>query len=297
MARNGTVGVAILGPGNIGTDLMYKIRKRSECMELALVAGIYAESRGLALAADMGIPTSSKGIDEVLRDEDIRVVFDATSAHAHMTHAPLLKEAGKIAIDLTPAAIGPPVCPVVNLDAKIDESNFNLITCGGQATIPIVYAVSRVTRVPYAEIVAVISSASAGPGTRQNIDEFTRTTAEGLVSVGGAGAGKAIILLNPADPPLTMNNTIYLRIEDYDDQRISESVEDIVSEVQGYVPGYHMKIPPTFDGEKLLVMIQVAGAGDFLPPFSGNLDIQTSAAVAVGERVSRHLLGREAEST
>lgn len=288
--RDSYVDVAVVGPGNIGTDLIYKLTKRSRRMRLRLVAGIYENSPGLLRARDLGIETSSRGIEELLSNDSIRIVFDASSAHAHAAAAPRLREAGKIAVDLTPAAVGPYVCPAVNLLGKVDEPNINLITCGGQATIPIVYAVSRVVPVNYAEIVAVISSKSAGSGTRANIDEFTRTTAEGLVRVGGAAAGKAIILLNPADPPMIMNNTIYLAVDDYHKARVRDSVAEMVESVQKYVPGYRLKIEPSYDGERIVVMLQVEGAGDYLPTYAGNLDIETSAALAIGEEVAEHLL-------
>ena len=290
MASDGRVAAAIIGPGNIGTDLMYKIGRRSRHLRLALMAGIDPKSPGLARAEALGVAASSNGVEAVLAREEVRIVFDATSAAAHLVHAPLLAAAGRTVVDLTPAAVGPFVCPAVNLETHLDEPNLNLITCGGQATIPIVAAVSRVVRVPYAEVVCVISSLSAGPGTRANIDEFTRTTADGVVRVGGAETAKAIILLNPADPPLVMNNTIYLRVEEYAEREIDESVRRMVAGVQRYVPGYRLKIPPSYDGERVIVMIEVEGAGDFLPSYSGNLDIETSAAVAVGDRIAAHLL-------
>jgi acetaldehyde dehydrogenase len=217
-------------------------------------------------------------------------------ASAHLVHAPLLKEAGIIAIDLTPAAVGPYVMPVVNLDDHIEAMNVNLITCGGQATIPIVNAISRVTGVSYAEIVATIASKSAGPGTRQSIDEFTQTTARGVVEVGKAERGKAIILLNPAEPPMMMNNTIYALVkEELTEEKkaeIVQSVKDMVARVQAFVPGYKLKIPPMFDENKVTVMVEVEGAGDFLPKYSGNLDIETSAAIAIAEKMAEHRLAK-----
>ncbi|KJR48435.1 MULTISPECIES: acetaldehyde dehydrogenase (acetylating) [Desulfosporosinus] len=284
------IGVAIIGPGNIGTDLMYKVIKKSKYLDLKLVTGIFAESEGLRLAREEGIETSARGIDAILERDDIKLVFDATTANAHMKHAPLLREAGIVAVDLTPAAVGPYVMPVVNLNEHLDAPNVNLITCGGQATIPIVYAISRVTPIPYAEIVATISSKSAGPGTRQSIDEFTITTSRGIVEIGKAQKGKAIILLNPAVPPMIMNNTIYALVETVDEEKITKSVENIVKEVQEFVPGYRMKIPPTFDGNKVTVMVEVEGSGDYLPKYSGNLDIETSAALAMAERIARDRL-------
>ena len=301
----GQVKVAIVGSGNIGTDLMYKILKEPGHMELAMVTGIEPESEGLKRARDEGIGTSHEGIQGVLDDPEIKIVFDATSAKAHVKHAEMLKEAGKIAVDLTPAAQGPYVVPTANLTEHLDEGNVNLMTCGAQATVPMAYAVSRVTSVRYAEMVSTVASASAGPGTRQNIDEFTFTTARGLEEIGGAQDGKAIIILNPADPPLIMRNTVYVvpdaERDEVDEDAITESVNEVVSEVQKAVPGYQLTNGPTFDerdtpwGEKPVVMmfLEVEGAGDFLPKYSGNLDIMTSSARRVGEAFARHLLGVE----
>ena len=300
------VKVAILGSGNIGTDLMFKILREPGTMELALLAGIEPQSEGLSRARSLGINASHDGIQPILDDPEIRIVFDATSAHAHVRHAKLLREAGRIAIDLTPAARGPYVIPPVNLGAHMDESNVNLITCGGQATIPLVHAVARVTPVPYAEMVSTIASLSAGPGTRQNIDEFTFTTARGVEVIGGAKQGKAIIILNPADPPILMRNTIYILLEseDVDRSAIVDSVADMVTAVQAYVPGYRLKNEPVFEvretgeGRKTLVamLLEVTGAGDFLPPYAGNLDIMTASARQVGEVFARHLLAQESKS-
>lgn len=290
------LNAAIIGPGNIGTDLMYKIIRRSQYLDLKLVVGIVADSNGILLAKEEGIATSAEGIKAILERTDIDIVFDATTAHAHYVHAPLLKDAGIIAIDLTPAAVGPYVMPVVNLDEHIEAMNVNLITCGGQATIPIVYAISRVVSTSYAEIVATIASKSAGPGTRQNIDEFTLTTAKGIVDIGRAKRGKAIILLNPATPPMIMNNTIYALIDEINEdieKKIIKSVDDMVKSVQSYVLGYKLKIPPTFDGNKVTVMIEVEGSGDYLPVYSGNLDIETCAALAVGEKIARFRLNKK----
>jgi acetaldehyde dehydrogenase len=297
------VKVAILGSGNIGSDLMFKILREPGTMELALLAGIEPQSEGLSRARSLGINASHDGIQPILDDPEIRIVFDATSAHAHIRHAKLLREAGRIAIDLTPAARGPYVIPPVNLGAHMDESNVNLITCGGQATIPLVHAVARITPVPYAEMVSTIASLSAGPGTRQNIDEFTFTTARGVEVIGGAKQGKAIIILNPADPPILMRNTIYILLEseDVDRSAIVDSVADMVTAVQAYVPGYRLKNEPVFEvremgeGRKTLVamLLEVTGAGDFLPPYAGNLDIMTASARQVGEVFARHLLAQE----
>jgi acetaldehyde dehydrogenase len=285
------VKVAVIGPGNIGSDLMYKIL-RSHSLEMALMAGVI-ESEGLRRARQLGIKTSTEGIKAVLAEEDIKIVFDATGAKPHLQHAPLLKEAGKIAIDLTPAAVGPYVVPCVNLDQVKAEPNLNMVTCGGQATIPIVYAVKRAAGARYAETVSCLTSKSAGPGTRQNIDEFTQTTARALEVVGGAKKGKAIIILNPAEPPIMMTNTIYVEVEKPDEDAIRASVEAMVKEIQSYVPGYQIRVPPLLDGNKVTTIIQVEGAGDFLPKYSGNLDIITSAAVVTVERLVQMTLLKE----
>jgi acetaldehyde dehydrogenase len=298
------IKVAIVGSGNIGTDLMYKLLEEPGHMELAMVAGIEPESEGLKRARDEGIEATYEGIQPVLDDDEIKIVFEATSAKAHMKNAPEYREAGKIAVDLTPAAQGPYVVPVANLTEHLDEDNVNLMTCGAQATTPMVYAVSRVIPVRYAEMVSTVASLSAGPGTRQNIDEFTFTTARGLEEIGGAQDGKAIIILNPANPPLIMRNTVYIVPEEdeVDEDEITNSVEEIVSEVQKAVPGYQLKNGPTFDerdtpwGEKkpvIMMFLEVEGAGHFLPKYSGNLDIMTAAARKVGEGFARHLLGVE----
>ncbi|MGD9560546.1 MAG: acetaldehyde dehydrogenase (acetylating) [Oscillospiraceae bacterium] len=280
---------AIIGPGNIGLDLMYKIKNRGKNLQLDLVVN-NAMSERLQLAQKEGFDISPDSIDAVLERDDVKIVFDCTMAEAHQKHAPLLKKAGKVAIDLTPAAVGGYVCPAVNLGEHMDEDNINLITCGGQATIPIVAAINKVAPVSYAEIVACIARESAGPGTRESIDEFTITTAEGLRVVGGAKESKAIILLNPAQPPMIMNNTIYCVVDKMDEAAIEKAVLDMVEVVKGYVPGYTLKIPPTFDGNMVTVMIEVEGAGDFLPKYSGNLDIETSAALAIAEQIATNML-------
>ncbi len=293
------VKVAILGSGNIGADLMYKLLRQPGPMELALVAGIDPASEGLARARQLGIATSANGIEAILADPEIRIVFDATSAKAHVRHAKLLRESGRIAIDLTPAARGPYVVPPVNLGEHLRAANVNLITCGGQATIPLVYAVSRVTPVRYAEMVSTVASRSAGPGTRQNIDEFTFTTARGLEAIGGAREAKAIIILNPAHPPILMRNTIYVMPEgDFDEVAVQDSVAQMVADVQHYVPGYRLKNLPVVErratpwGERpvIIMLLEVEGAGDFLPPYAGNLDIMTAAARRVGELFAAYLL-------
>lgn len=283
------VNAAIIGPGNIGTDLLYKILNRSKYMTVKLMVGIYPDSDGLKRARKLGVETSSEGVDSVV-NKGIKIAFDATSADAHFKNAGILKKSGIIAVDLTPAAIGPYVCPVVNLNEHIDKLNINLITCGGQATIPIVAAVSSVTKVHYAEIVATIASKSAGPGTRQNIDEFTQTTARGVELIGGAERGKAIIILNPAEPPIIMRNTIYTMVEQVNKDAIKESVDNMIERVQEYVPGYRLRLGPLFDDNKVTIMIEVEGAGDYLPDYAGNLDIETSAAVAIGEQIAKKII-------
>jgi acetaldehyde dehydrogenase len=282
--------VAIIGPGNIGTDLLYKAL-RSPKLDVRMMVGVIPESEGLRRAAAMGVAASANGIAALEGRDDIRVVFDATSASAHVQHAAWLRQAGKIAIDLTPAAIGPYVVPAVNMGEHMQSANINLVTCGGQATAPIVAAVSQVAPVAYAEIVSTISSKSAGPGTRQNIDEFTKTTARALEVVGKAGKGKAIIILNPAEPPIMMRNTIYCEIaQPCDPDAVRASVERMAAIVRTYVPGYRIKMPPQVQGTLVTTMIEVTGAGDYLPAYSGNLDIMTAAAVGVAERLADYLL-------
>ncbi|MDF2874244.1 MAG: bphJ 2 [Sporomusa sp.] len=280
---------AIVGPGNIGIDLMLKIA-RSEHLELVMMAGIVPDSYGLKLAEERGIKTTLEGIQGILQEANIDIVFDATGARAHQMHAPLLKAAGIFAVDLTPAAVGPYCVPAVALNVGSGVDNVNMVTCGGQATVPIVAAINRVAPVEYAEIVATISSKSAGPGTRQNIDEFTETTRSALIKVGGAKDGKAIIILNPAEPPVMMRNTIYCKCDTRNIDKIKESINAMVAEVKKYVSGYHLKVEPYADGERVVAMVEVEGAGDYLPKYSGNLDIITSAAIAVAERYAQHKL-------
>jgi acetaldehyde dehydrogenase len=286
------IKVGIIGPGNIGSDLMYKVR-RSKYLEMGMMAGI-VESEGIKRAAAMGVPVSTEGVKAVAAQRDIKIAFDATSAAAHLKfNGPALKEAGIVSIDLTPAAIGPYCVPVVNFGELQNEPDINMVTCGGQATIPIVYAISRAAGAAYAEIVACISSKSAGPGTRANMDEFTETTSKALQVVGGAEKGKAIIILNPAEPPLMMTNTIMVRVKDRSVgfEKIKESIDRMVEDLKEYVPGYRLRVPPEMDGDKVTTIVQVEGQGDFLPSFSGNLDIINSAAVAAAERIAAGMLG------
>jgi acetaldehyde dehydrogenase len=296
--REGKVPAAIVGSGNIGTDLLYKLL-RSPLVEPRYMVGIDPESEGLRRAAALGLEVTSKGVEWLLAREDVPpLVFEATSARVHACNAPLYAEAGIRVVDLTPAAVGPYVVPTVNLAEHLDAPNVNLITCGGQATIPIVYAVSRVTPVDYAEIVASVASLSAGPGTRANIDEFTRTTARGVEQLGGAQRGKAIIILNPADPPLIMRDTVFCSLSPGTDREaVGRSIVDMVAEVRRYVPGYRLLTDPQFETaannserDRVAVFLEVEGAGDFLPPYAGNLDIMTSAATRVGEELARCLV-------
>ncbi|WP_296055751.1 acetaldehyde dehydrogenase (acetylating) [uncultured Amphritea sp.] len=278
----------IIGPGNIGTDLLIKM-KRSEWIEPVWMVGIDPESDGLTRAREMGIKTTADGVDGLLPhvlDDDIRMAFDATSAYVHAENSRKLNELGVIMIDLTPAAIGPFCVPPVNLRAHAQnlEMNVNMVTCGGQATIPMVAAVSQVQPVEYGEIIATVSSKSAGPGTRKNIDEFTRTTAGAVEKVGGAKKGKAIIIINPAEPPLMMRDTVHCLTEGEPDQAaITASVHAMVKEVQKYVPGYHLVNGPVFDGNRVSMFMEVEGLGDYLPKYAGNLDIMTAAGLRTAE--------------
>ena len=284
----GKLSAAIVGSGNIGTDLLYKLL-RSPVIEPCWMVGIDPDSEGLRRAAGMGLETSAGGVEWLLsRDQLPGLVFEATSAHVHEANAPRYAEAGIPAIDLTPAAVGPYVVPPVNLTAHVDAPNLNRVTCGGQATVPIVHAVSRVAEVDYAEIVATVSSRSAGPGTRANIDEFTRTTARAVEVLGGANRGKAIIVLNPADPPLIMRDTIFCSLpDDVDEDKVAESIHAMAAEVAAYVPGYRLLSPPQFDQGRVAVFVEVEGAGDFLPAYAGNLDVMTAAATKVGEELAK----------
>nr|BAC65307.1 acetaldehyde dehydrogenase [Pseudomonas fluorescens] len=312
MDQNTRLNVAIIGSGNIGTDLMIKVLRNSKHLAMGAMVGIDAASDGLARAARMGVATTHEGITGLVNlpgFEQIRIVFDATSAGAHAKHNEILQQHGVKVIDLTPAAIGPYVIPVVNLADHLASPNINMVTCGGQATIPVVRAVSRVTRVRYAEIVASIASKSAGPGTRANIDEFTETTSQAIVSVGGAEHGKAIIVLNPAEPPLMMRDTVLCLAEaDADTDAIRQSIEQMVKEVAAYVPGYRMKQDVQFDtipadqpinipgvglvsGIKVSVFLEVEGAAHYLPAYAGNLDIMTSAALAAADQIVAKMIG------
>ena len=304
------VKAAIIGSGNIGTDLMMKMIKNPQNMELVAVVGIDEASEGLAMARSHGIATTHEGIEGLKKLSvypEIGIAFDATSAYAHKVHDEALRADGIQVVDLTPAAIGPFTIPPVNMTENLDAPNVNMVTCGGQATIPMVAAVSRVAKVHYAEIVASVSSRSAGPGTRANIDEFTRTTASAIEKVGGAAQGKAIIILNPAEPPMIMRDTVFTLSEGADEDAIRASVEAMVKKVQAYVPGYRLKqevqferfgdnnklkIPGRgeFTGIKTMILLEVEGAGDYLPSYSGNLDIMTAAAKATGELLAERIL-------
>ena len=292
-----TITAAIVGPGNIGTDLMMKL-ERSNRIDLRYMVGVDPASDGLRRAADRGLTVSHEGVDWLLALDDVpELVFECTSAGAHARNAPRYAEAGMVAVDLTPAAIGPYICPPVNLDFNLDARNVNMITCGGQATTPIVRAVADVVPVPYAEIVASIASRSAGPGTRANIDEFTQTTASALEVVGGAQRGKAIIVLNPVEPPMMMRNSVFCAIPAEAGEasalqdEIVASIDAMVTRVQDYVAGYGLRADPQFDpardawngAARVFVPIEVRGSGDYLPEYAGNLDIITSAAARVGD--------------
>ncbi|MBL8930868.1 MAG: acetaldehyde dehydrogenase (acetylating) [Kineosporiaceae bacterium] len=306
MSETRKATAAIVGPGNIGTDLMFKLLRRSEIIQPRFMIGVDPSSDGLRRAASVGLEASHEGVDWLLRQDELPdIVFEATSAKAHAANAPRYAEAGILAVDLTPAAVGPYICPPVNLDFNLDAVNVNMITCGGQATTPMVRAVSDVVDVPYAEIVASISSKSAGPGTRANIDEFTETTSAALEVVGGATRGKAIIILNPVEPPLMMRNSVFCAIPAEAGEpgelqdKILESINAMVERVREYVPGYHLRAEPQFDHARELwrgmarvfIPVEVKGRGDYLPDYAGNLDIITAAAARVGDILAAHRLG------
>ncbi len=286
---------ALIGPGNIGTDLLAKLQ-RSPVLEPVWMVGIDPESDGLKRAREMGIKTTAEGVDGLLPHvlaDGVQIAFDATSAYVHADNSRKLNALGVLVVDLTPAAIGPYCIPPVNLMAHVGkgEMNVNMVTCGGQATIPMVAAVSRVQKVSYGEIVATVSSKSAGPGTRKNIDEFTRTTAGAIEKVGGAEKGKAIIIINPAEPPLIMRDTVHCLTADEPDQaRITESIHAMIKEVQKYVPGYRLVNGPVFDGQRVSVYLEVEGLGDYLPKYAGNLDIMTAAAARTAEMFAEEIL-------
>ena len=286
---------ALIGPGNIGTDLLAKLQ-RSPVLEPVWMVGIDPESDGLKRASEMGIKTTDQGVDGLLphmKQDGVQIVFDATSAYVHAENSRKVNEQGALMIDLTPAAIGPFCVPPVNLKEHLGrgEMNVNMVTCGGQATIPMVAAVSRVQPVAYGEIVATVSSKSAGPGTRKNIDEFTRTTAGAIEKVGGAKKGKAIIIINPADPPLIMRDTVHCLVEGAPDEAaITKSIHDMLAEVQKYVPGYKLVNGPVFDGNRVSVFLEVEGLGDYLPKYAGNLDIMTAAAARTAEMFAEEML-------
>jgi acetaldehyde/propanal dehydrogenase len=292
------IKAAIIGPGNIGTDLLMKAM-RSELIEPVWMVGVVADSPGLARAEERGLKTTADGVDGMLptmKEDGVQICFDATSAYVHEENSRKVNSQGAVMIDLTPAAIGPYCVPPVNLTEAVAAKamNVNMVTCGGQATIPLVAAVSRVQPVSYGEIVATVSSKSAGPGTRKNIDEFTRTTANGISKVGGADEGKAIIVINPAEPPLIMRDTVHCLTKDEPDQAaITQSVLDMIEEVQKYVPGYRLKNGPVFDGKRVSIYMEVEGLGDFLPRYAGNLDIMTAAGLRTAEMYAEQILSGE----
>lgn len=289
---------ALIGPGNIGTDLLAKLQ-RSPVLEPVWMVGIDPNSDGLKRAKEMGIKTTADGVDGLIphmKADGVQIVFDATSAYVHAENSRKVNEQGAMMIDLTPAAIGPYCVPPVNLKQHVGqrEMNVNMVTCGGQATIPMVYAVSRVQPVSYGEIVATVSSKSVGPGTRKNIDEFTRTTAGAVEKVGGAKKGKAIIVINPAEPPLIMRDTVHCLTEGTPDQAaITKSIHEMIREVQKYVPGYQLVNGPVFDGNRVSVYMEVEGLGDYLPKYAGNLDIMTAAAARTAEMFAEEILKGE----
>lgn len=295
------IACAIIGSGNIGTDLMYKL-KRSEVLEPVWMVGIDPESDGLARAAKEGLKCTHEGVDGLIagmQGDEVQIAFDATSAYVHAENDRKLQEHGVRVIDLTPAAIGPFCVPPVNMADHMGkgETNVNMVTCGGQATIPMVYAVSRIQPLDYAEIIATVAAPSAGPGTRKNIDEFTRTTASAVAKIGGADKGKAIIILNPAEPPIMMRDTVHCLTKDTpDEEAITRSVLEMEKAVQAYVPGYRIKNGPVFDGNRVSVFLEVEGRGDYLSKHAGNLDIMTAAAAQTAEMFAQQILADSAQS-
>jgi acetaldehyde/propanal dehydrogenase len=296
------IKAAIIGPGNIGTDLLMKAM-RSKLIEPVWMVGVVADSPGLVRARELGLKTTADGVDGMLptmREDGVQICFDATSAYVHAENSRKVNAQGAVMIDLTPAAIGPYCVPSVNLEEAVaaHAMNVNMVTCGGQATIPLVAAVSRVQAVSYGEIVATVSSKSAGPGTRKNIDEFTRTTANGIAEVGGADEGKAIIVINPAEPPLIMRDTVHCLTKELPDEKaITESVLRMITEVQKYVPGYTLKNGPVFDGHRVSIYMEVEGLGDFLPKYAGNLDIMTAAGLRTAELYAEQMLSGDFSPT
>lgn len=281
--------VAIIGTGNIGTDLMFKVR-RCQALELKLFAGIDPKSRGIALAQGLKVRTSTRGIEEILNDKEIKLVFDCTGAKAHLLHAPLLKQAGMIAIDLTPAKVGPPVVPSVNLSQHLSEKNVNLISCAAQATIPIIAAIARATKVKYVESISSLASASVGPEARKNIDEFVRETKNAIIEITGVPKAKVISSVNPTEPPPKMRNCVYAETDGtVNESVVQESVHDMVIEVKRYVPGYNIVVEPFFDVDHITTIVEVEGAADFLPSYAGNLDIINAAAIRVAEKFAETL--------
>lgn len=286
----GKVKVGIIGTGNIGSDLLMKVM-RSDILECGIFAGHSLDSKGIARAREMGVPVTYDSIRYIMENpECCQIVFDATSARVHEQNALILKELGKYTIDLTPAHIGPFCVPQVNLDEAMEQDNVNCVTCGGQATVPLAKAISEVAEVQYLEVVATIASRSAGAGTRNNIDEFTQTTKEALIELGGVKKAKAIIILNPAEPPITMHNTVYALIDNPDIEGISKAVGKVEKELQKYVPGYKVVLGPVYENGRVTTSIEVTGSGDFLPAYAGNLDIITCAALEIAENYARRKL-------
>lgn len=294
---NKKIKVAIIGSGNIGMDLLYKVKK-SKNLEVGLVTNI-VNSENLQKVASMGIPVSIEGIKAIEDDPDCaRIVFDATTAKAHAEHAEILRRLGMVAIDMTPASVGTQVAPAFNMEENLDKDNINLISCGGQAVVPIIRAIGSVTEVEYAEAVNAPASITVGPGTRDNVDEYTRHTGEAMVTVGGAKRAKALMVINPAEPPIPMHNTVFALCRELNEEsarKINEAILAVIKKIQSYVPGYVMTTPPQFDYEKkqVTVMVEVTGAGDFLPAYAGNLDIITQAAIVIADRIAEKMLEEE----